>query len=1135
MNKICIGQALPLIKSSKEKNRIMKLTLVMLCVGTSGLFASAYSQTMRVHIDANRVKTQEILTEIEKQTDYLFIYNRAEVDVERVASVKAADRPVASVLKELFGGTDVTYQMEGNNIFLMKRNASSSRQVTHLSQDGKKLTGVVTDKQGLPIIGANIVVKGTTNGTITDIDGRYELDAPANATLVFSYIGYLSQEIAVNDRQEINIKLAEDTQNLDEVVVVGYGTMKKSDITGAVASIKMDDLKEGIGTSVDQMLFGKSAGVSVVQNSGEPGGGFSINIRGASSINAGVSPLYVIDGVPIDNSRAIESGSIVGFNSNRTPRNPMSSINPADIESIEILKDASATAIYGSRGANGVVLITTKSGKTGKQQVSYAGTVSISTPANKLDLLNAADYKRVLNEIIDEGGESETYRVGDIVNNGAGTDWQDEVTRNNAISHDHQISFTGGNEKTFYYASLNYADQNGIVKNTSFERWGARLNLKSNVTDRLTISLNVTGSYVKDKYVANGYGVNAEAGVLYAAYNYDPTLAVTDAAGNYVRSTILSVDNPVAIQEGMNSHSDTYRILASAYGEYRIIEGLTAKLSIGTDFVNENRKNFISSLTQYGGDYGGIGSNQNSEKSNYIIEGTLNYNKIFNQKHSIGGLFGMSYQRFVNTSLNSRAADYPDESLGADNLGLGNQETYRITNSVTGNRLASYISRFNYSFDDRYLATVTFRADGSSRFGENHRFGYFPSAALAWKLSNESFMKSIDAISSLKLRLSWGRTGNQEIGNYPALSTYNAGGTAIWNGQAIIGTKPSKIPNPDLKWETTDQYNVGFDFGLINNRINGSVDYFWKKTTDMLLQLPIPQSTGYSSQLTNIGRIDNNGIEFALNTVNIDSHDFNWTSNFTISFIKNEVKNLGGIDEIIIGAGYTHVDQVAIRRPGVPLNAYYGYEVAGVWQKDDDYSKMKEDYVPGDLKYVDQNNDGVIDDKDRVVLGDSHPDFSWSFGNTFTYKNWGLYVFFEGVQGVDMLNGNLIDNYFPISFRRNKFSELYLNRWTPENPNNEYPSFVNPLKFGRKVCNSNTISDASYVRLKTIRLSYTFPKIINNISSLQLYATAENLFTWTDYIGLDPTVNSNNNANFRMDFNSYPSSKTYMFGVKLDF
>lgn len=1106
----------------KRQFKSIKLILLILLISPSLL--------AQVTITVKNQSVRQALKEIERLSNYKFFYNNDLSSLDKKVSITAKDESIESVMNKLLADTDISYKQDNNNLIVLTLKATSPKQTSN----DLRIKGTVVDETGQPVIGANIVVEGTTNGTISDLDGNFMLQVPEKADLRVSYIGYLDQKVKVGTNTTLRIVLKEDTQTLDEVIVVGYGTMKKSDITGSVASVRLDDLKEGASTSVDQMLLGKSAGVNVVQSSGEPGGGFSVNIRGASSINGGVSPLYVIDGVPIDNSRPVSQGSIVGFSDNRSPRNPMSSINPADIESLEILKDASATAIYGSRGANGVILITTKSGKAEKMKVSYSGSVGIQSPSNKLDLLSATDYKRVLNDIIDAGGDSEANRVGDIANGGIGTDWQDEVTRQNAITHEHQLSFSGGNSKTFYYTSFNYVNQEGIVKNTSFERLGARLNLKSDINEHLKIGMNVTGSYMKDHFVANGFGVNENAGVMYVAYNYDPTIPVKDEEGNYALSPILTLDNPVALQEGMTSYSDTYRFLASAFAEYYITKDLFLRLNLGTDFMNESRKNFVSSLTKQGKFNGGIGSNQNSEKSNYIVEGTANYSKTI-QKHSFGALAGISYQRYVTSYLNNRAADFPNESLGAENLNLGSQETFRMQNSVTGNRLASYIGRVNYSFDDRYLATVTFRADGSSRFGKNNKFGYFPSAALAWRLSNESFLKEIDQITSLKLRLGWGRTGNQEIGDYPAISTYQSAGTAIWDGKQVVGTGPAKIPNPDLKWETTDQINLGLDFGVFNNRINGGVDYFWKKTTDMLLQLPVPQSTGYNSILSNVGRIDNKGLEIFLNTVNIDTKDFKWESNITFTSMRNKVKDLGGIDEILVGAGYTHVEQVAIRKPGLPLNSYYGWEVAGVWQENDDFSKMKEDYKPGDLKYVDQNKDGVINDADRVVLGNSFPDFQWSFGNTFTYKNFDLYVFFEGVQGVDMLNGNLIDSYFPINFRRNKFAEPYLNRWTPENPTNEYPSFVDPLKQGRKVVNSRTLSDASYVKLRTIRLSYRVPKFSSLIQSLQLYVTADNLFTITDYVGLDPAVNPNSNSNFRMDFNAYPSARAFIFGAKIDF
>ncbi|MDR1160741.1 MAG: TonB-dependent receptor [Tannerellaceae bacterium] len=1105
----------------------MRLVICLLLLFTGFVFAeNATSQNTRVNLNKSRAILKEVLEEIELQTDYLFISN-LNVDLEQRVSVKAKNKPVQDALDELLKSTDLAYSIEGINIILYRKNIPEAMQ-----QAQKRITGTVKDARGESIIGANIIEKGTTNGIITDTDGHFQLEVSQDAVITVSYIGYNPQEISTTGKNTLDIVLAENTQALDEVVVIGYGSVRKSDITGSVSSVKVSELKEGAGTSIDQMLLGKSAGVNVVQNSGEPGGGFSINIRGASSINAGVSPLYVIDGIPIDNSRAIGQGSIVGFNSNRTPRNPMSSINPADIESIEILKDASATAIYGSRGANGVILVTTRSGSSEKMKVSYSGSIATQSPARKLNLLNAADYKRVLNEIIDEGGGDEANRVGDIANNGAGTDWQDEVTRS-TIAHEHQLSFSGGTTKTFYYASLNYTKQDGIVKNTSFERWGGRLNLKSDISSKLTIGMNVTGSYVQDHYAANGYGVNETAGTLYSAYNYDPTLPVKSDDGTYMVASTLSIDNPVAILEGMRSHSDSYRFLASAYGEYHISKDLFAKLNLGTDILDENRKNFLSSIAKYGRDNGGVGSNQNGEKSNYIIEGTANYNKTI-RNHSFGAMFGLSYQRFSNSTMNMRSASFPDESLGADNLAAGAQTTYQMSNAATGHRLASYIGRVNYSLNDRYLLTATFRADGSSRFGQNNRFGYFPSAAVAWKLSNEAFMEDLREVTSMKLRASWGRTGNQDIGNYPSLSTYSSGNATVWGGAKVNGIQPSKMPNADLKWETTDQLNIGLDFGFFNNRITGGIDYFQKRTTDMLLELPVDQTTGYSSKLSNIGRIDNRGFELFLNTVNVHTRNFKWTSDVTFSAITNEVKDLGGIDEIIIGAGYTHVEQVAIRKPGYPLNAYYGWEVAGIWQENDDFSKMKETYSPGELKYVDQNEDGYINDKDRIVLGNSFPDFSWSFGNTFSYKNVELFVFFDGVQGIEMLNGNLIDNYFPLSFRRNKLSEPYLNRWTPQNPTNEYPSFVTPLAHGRKVVNSKTLSDASYVRLKTIRVGYTLPGFSKHIQSWQVYITAENVHTFTDYIGIDPTLNSNSDVNFRMDFNSYPSARTFMFGVKLD-
>ena len=1117
-----------------------KYLLIMKLVGIfilAGLFTAnaktAFSQNVRLNLKMENATLKSILSEIEEKTDYYFFYKNNEIEDMSSLSLDVKEASISEILDNLLKTKGFQYEIHDRYILIQRQGGNNS--MSDFIQQQITISGKVTDELANPLPGVTVVIKGTTKGTVSDVNGKFNLaNISATDVIQFSFVGMLTQEVEVGSQREFNITMKADAIGLEEVVAIGYGTIKKSDITGSVSSVKISDLQEGVTNSVDQMLIGKSAGVNVVQNSGEPGGGISINIRGASSINAGNSPLYVIDGLPIDNSRAVDNGSISAFGANRSPRSPLASINPSDIESIEILKDASATAIYGSRGANGVILITTKSGTNENMKVSYQGYLGIQNRARKLELLSAEDYKKVINEIIAEGGDSEESMVGEIANGGKGTDWQDELNNANALVHDHQLSFSGGTKKTSYYISLNYMDQEGIMKNSDFSRYGARINLKSDLSDKFNIGFNATGTYTKDNFIANGFGINEWAGPLYAAYNFDPTLPVFDDNGDYALSPLLTVDNPVAVSEGMSSIANTNRVMASMYGEYHFTSDLYAKLNIGGDFVNESRKSFVSSLTKEGRNNAGIAANQNVEKSNYLVEGTVHYNKTFDI-HSFNVMVGTTYQRFVTNGLSNQASGFPNESLGANSLGIGDQSTFNISNYLTGNRLASYIGRVNYSLKDKYLLTATARADGSSRFGKNNKFGFFPSTALAWKVSNEEFIKNADYISNLKVRASWGQTGNQEIGNFPSLSTFGSGQTAIWNESPVTGTAPLRIPNPDLKWETTEQINLGVDFGLFNSRVSGSIDYFTKKTTDMLLDLPVPQSTGFNSILSNVGRIDNRGLELSLNTVNVTTKDFSWRTDLTFTTMKNEVKDLGGIPEIIVGAGYTHVSQVAIIKPGLPLNSYYGWEVDGIWQQGDDFSQFTEDYQPGDLKYIDQDGDKVITDKDRVVLGNSFPDYQWSMGNTFAYKDFSLFVFIEGVEGVDMLNGNLIDNYFPINFRRNKFAEPYLNRWTPDNPTNEYPSFVDPLKFGRRVANTHTLLDASYIRLRTVRLSYGLPQISRYIQSAQIYVTGENLYTLTDYIGLDPAVNPNDNPNFRIDFNAYPSVKTLIFGVKVDF
>ena len=992
------------------------------------------------------------------------------------------------------------------------------------------ISGQVTSSEdGGALPGVNILVKGTTVGTVTDLDGNYKITAPdENGTLVFSSIGFVTQEVAINGRAVIDLQLQADVKSLSEVVVVGYGTQRKSDLTGAVSSLRSEDFNQGVVTSVDQMIAGKAAGVQVVQNSAEPGGGISVNIRGSGSINAGNSPLYVIDGLPIDNSAPV-TGEGERFTTSRTTRNPLSALNPSDIESIEILKDASATAIYGARGANGVILITTKNGAVGKFTVDYNGYVGVQTIANKIQLLNPEQYMRTVNEIIQEGGGTPDQEVTGIQN--GGTDWQEEIYRANAPVQDHTLSFSGGNEETQYLLSLNYFGQDGVVKSSSFERYGARLNLQHSENNRFNVGVNLNTNYLRDDFVPFGYALNEHAGAIYAAYNYDPTLSVRDSEGNYVRSRQINVDNPLALVYGKDAIANTYRTFGNVYGEYFILPDLSAKINVGGDVSNQQRNVYIDRTTIDGFAAGGIATILNGKKANYLIEGTLSYNKTFNA-HNLSGVIGVTTQQFTTERYSAEARAFPADATTTYNLALGDPNLDVVGSGRADNQLLSYLGRINYTLLDRYLVTASFRADGSSRFGANQKFGYFPSLAFGWKLHQEEFYTPLENyVSTLKLRASWGQTGNQEIGNYQSLTTFGSGPLAVFDDTQVATTDPSRLANPDLRWETTEQVNVGLDFGLLEDRISGSVEWYRKHTFDMLLALPIPRSTGFSSRLTNVGEMRNSGWEVALTSNNL-SGPVAWTTNVALTTVRNEVLDLGGIPQIITGsAGQT--SQIGIIEEGQPVYSFYGYQVDGIWQANDDYEATVDNVQPGDIKYRDVNGDSTVNADDRVILGNSIPDLIWSVGNTVRYKGFELYVFLEGVEGVSMLNQNLVETYFPTGLRRNRYAEPLLNRWTPDNPSDTYPSFVNPTAQGEKRVNSITVEDASYLRLNTVKLSYQLPLTGKVISGATVYVTGQNLLTLTDYSGVDPAQNGNGSANFRIDWNPYPLARTYLVGLNL--
>jgi TonB-linked SusC/RagA family outer membrane protein len=997
----------------------------------------------------------------------------------------------------------------------------------------KTVKGTVTDAQtGDPLVGVNILVVGTSSGAATDAKGYYSVTVPsAQDTLRFSFIGYKTKAVPIDGRTTINIQLNPTTISAgNQLVVIGYGTQKKSDLTGAIGVVSVDSVNAGVVTSVNQMIGGKVAGVNIVKNSGKPGGNFSINIRGASSINASNRPLYVIDGVPFgSHGGSINGPRLSGISGPRSqPRSPLASLNPSDIKSIEVLKGPSATAIYGSRGANGVVLITTKEGHSGNVQISYNGYLGVQNPSNQLHLLNAKQYKNTLNAIIDAGGGGGAPKVEGTSN----TNWQDEITNHNAIVQNHQLSFSGGTENTTYYLSLNYLNQQGMILNSGFKRYSIRLNLNSEISDKFNIGLRLANSYIKNNFAAQGGGINENAGALYAAYNYDPTVPVRDEDGSYVKPADLTIDNPVALAKGIESYSNNNRMTGSIFGKYNVADHLYLKGTIATDFSDLRRKSFATDITKVGNRNGGIGSFQSRPGSDYLFRGTLHYQNKFGI-HQIKAFIGASYQRFVSKNSFEQAGNFPSQVLRSNNLGLGDQTTYQLATSKTGHRLASYIGRINYTLKNTYLLTATIRADGSSRFGVNNRFALFPSVALAWKLKEEKPLKDIKALSSLKLRAAWGESGNQGIGNYLALSTYVPGQVAIWDNTTVTTTTPARIANPNLKWETTKAFNIGLNFGFFENRLTGDINYYHKKTVDMLLNLPVPQSTGFNTKITNIGSMINHGFELTLNTTNIRKKNFTWSTDLNLSTLHNKVKSLGPLSHINVGGGNFYTGNPAIDSVGIALNSFYGYKIIGVWQKGDDFSSTKDNVSPGDLKFKDVNGDGTVNGKDRVILGNSFPSLQGSLGNTFNYKNLRFYISVRGVQGVSMLNLNKVDTFYPVNFRRNKFAKPLLNRWTPRHPSNKYPSFVHPFEQGSKPINNYVVEDASYLKLQEIQLSYTLPHISNRIRSLTIYVTGENLATLTSYDGIDPAINPQGNAGYRIDWNTYPTARTFLLGIKL--
>ena len=980
--------------------------------------------------------------------------------------------------------------------------------VQNVQQTGV-VKGQVTDKNGDGVIGATVKVKDAATGTVTDYDGNFSLNVQKAGTLVVSYIGYLTKEVAFTPGQTLNISIEEDATALDEVVVVGYGVQKKSDVTGSVTSINKDRLSKLPVTNVLQAVQGAAAGVTISQGSSIPGDAPSALVRGRNSINAGTGPYIVVDGIPISKS----GGSL-------------NDINPGDIESMEILKDASATAIYGTNGANGVILITTKHGKEGKPSVSYNGYIGFENFAHKMDYCNGAQITQRYKDYVAQNPGETMYN--DFVKNqneaeaqaaGRETDWLYDMISQTGIIQDHNVTVNGGAEKVKYFISGDYMSQKGVLKGFNYKRYSLRMNIDADVTDYLRIGTN---SYIVS-HNRDGGRVNfmmAEAMSPYGkVYEDDGSYCI------YPMYTESLFFNPMR-DINQDHERRQWNINLNAYAElnfgniWKPLSGLTYKFNFGYSFVPK-RENYYNGAEQ--NDPNGYGYIFNAETQSRTVENILTYAKDIQKHHfDITLLYASSRKKYHDNT--ATGAKFINDELLWHNLGGGGTQTAKSYTDLY--KTVSQMGRLNYSYDSRYLFTFTVRRDGSSVFGSDNKYGTFPSIALGWNIANEKFMEKADWLNNLKLRLSYGKAGNEAIGVYETLAKMSNAALTM-DGQSNTALYPSsRMGNSGLGWETTKTFNIGIDFGFLNNRINGNIDFYTSTTTDLLLQRNLPKISGFSNVYMNMGKTANKGLEITINSKNIVTKDFTWGTNLVWSWNKNEIKDLYGDEKSDIGNRWFI---------GEPISVIYDYEMVGIWQKEEidrgDHLKWDPQAQPGDVKLRDVNGDGKIDpNDDKTIQGQTTPKWIGGLTNTFTYKNLSLSIFIQTVQGLKR-NNSLLGTASDEMGRRNSPTEI--GYWSESNPSNEFRSLSktsNRWGYGFPC-------DASFTRIKDVTLSYQFPaQIINalRISALTVYASARNLATFTSWKGWDPEADITQRGWGGYE-NNYPMTKSYVFGLNVTF
>ena len=1105
----------PLFHSSWLRRKInviflaMKLLTLLIFTGSMALSASTYSQRTKIDLKFENSSLTEILNSIEKTSEFIFIYNQNVVNSDLKRTIIVKDENIEKVLCLLFEGADISFRIDDRQVFLYKRdelkNPELINQGNNIQQQQKReISGAVKDAKGITLPGVSVVVKGTTIGTVTDSDEKFNLSVPLDAkTLTFSFVGMKTQETAIGTKTTISLVLEEATTALDEVVAVGYGTMKKMDLTGSIASVSAKNLKNHPMNDFSQALQGRVSGVSVTNTSGAPGQNAKIRIRGANSLSGGNDPLIIIDGIP--------SAYDVNIN---------------DIKSVEILKDASATAIYGSRGANGVILITTMRGDPSAPKIILSSNIGMSQVRKKYDLLDPASYAELANKTT--GIQQYTAEQITGFRTNGGTDWQDEIFRN-GLSQNHQATVSGGASNVRYLFSGNYINETGTLINTNRDKYSVRANIDADFGKRLTIGMDIVATMNK-KFNPNLGSGGTKDNPIYQSILFSPTVPVYKPDGTYnIYETVGALGrNPVLLAKEPYDLSKGKSIGINTNLKYKILDGFTfngiASINSSTSTSKGFTNNILATTTSL--------SLSSSDALSWQVEALLNYEKKFLKWHSFSATAG--FEAFARESRSMSGSKKAVDNPGS-NLSLGT--TPAISQGYSYAALQSFFGRINYNYKSKYYLTATYRADGSSKFRDKNKFGYFPSFGLSWVASEEEFIKNLEIFDRLKFRGSWGITGNQAISSYATFSTIGTGTYTFTTTTKYPGTWPGSPANTNLRWEETEQKDIGMDLSFFKNRLNITMDYYQKETTGLLLKKALPSYDGGFNVTQNLGQINNKGFEFSADCQIINKKEFGWNLMVNISTLKNRVVSLGGETQIFggsYGSGVMNTNAFIVK-PGEPLGSFWGYKYLGIWSQGETAEALKYGNQPGDSKYEDLNKDNLLNSSDYQIIGNANPSYTVGLSNSLTYKNFEFNLLVESVQGRDVYNIMYASAAVVIPDSRTITLKEGADIWSASNLNAKFPAVSTTNK--NFMSSSRWLQDGSYVKVRNISFSYIFPKHVSKFADIKLTLSAQNFITLTKYKGFDPEVTSSLSSDIDsgIDFGVYPTSKIITTGLTVTF